>query len=170
MAPKISDPYTFLRNLVARKGKSELEGVSLTAVNVSAFADVDYGYEVSEEKIEREIESIFRRDKNDWNELLVDTRLSDWEIVFPIAFHHRGEPITVFFIVEGTEMSCMVSIPKLIVDEFASEVTVFQSLLKEVSRFAGKTATTIKFSIGVVTVPWNDLVEGGDVREVEIEY
>ena len=80
MAPKISDPYTFLRNLVARKGKSELEGVSLTAVNVSAFADVDYGYDVSADKIEREIESIFRRDKIDWNELLVDTRLSDWEI------------------------------------------------------------------------------------------
>jgi hypothetical protein len=170
MAPKITDPDTFLRNLVAKKGKSELEGVTLTSVNVLANAQEDYQYGISEWEIDREVDGIFRRDEEDWNRLLVETRLNDDEIVFPIAFHYKNEPVTIFFIVEGIEMTCMVCIPKLITDEFAIEATVFQAVLKNVARFAGKTAMSIKFCIGSVTVPWNELVDRGEVQEVDVGF
>jgi len=55
MAPKFTDPNTFLTNLVSKKGKSELYGVYLTGVNVVADSQEDYGYSVSGEDVERDI-------------------------------------------------------------------------------------------------------------------
>jgi len=138
MAPKITDPNTFLTNLIAKKGRSDLYGVYLTGVNILADATEDYGYGVPKENIERDITNIFARDETDWNRLLVETRLNTSEIIFPISFHRGVEPVTVYFAVEGNEMSCMVFIPTLVVNEFVTEITFFQHLLTEVAHFAGK--------------------------------
>ena len=170
MAPKFTDPNTFLTNLVSKKGKSELFGVYLTGVNVVADSKEDYGYGVSEGKIQRDITSLFARDENDWNRLLVETRLNTAELIFPISFHRGVELVTVYFVVEGNEMSCMVFIPALIVSEFATEVAFFQSLLKEVANFAGKLHTSIRFTFGAVSMPWYDLVEQGAAQEVDVGF
>ena len=170
MAPKITDPNSFLTSLVSKRGKSELFGVYLTGVNVLADANENYGYEVSVPDIERDIRNLFARDENDWNRLLVETRTNTDELIFPISFHRGVEPVTVYFAVEGTEMSCMVFIPTLVVSEFVTEVTFFQVLLKEVAQFAGKTATSIRFVIGAVSMEWDDLVEQGCAREVDVGF
>jgi hypothetical protein len=167
---KITDPVSFLRNLVAKKGKSELDGVYLTSVHVVADATENYGYVMAYDQLDRVVSLIFRRDENDWNRLLVDSRLHESEIVHPIAFHHNGEPVTIFFIAEGHEMSCMVCLPKLLIDEFPQEVLIFQQLLKEVSSFAGKTATIVKFALGAVWVSWDELVERGEAQEVDVGF
>lgn len=170
MAQKITDPYLFLKNLVSKKGKSDLFGVYLSAVNIVADAKEDYGHGPSRDQCAKEIESIFRKDENDWNRLLVDTRLDNIEVVHPIAFYYRGEPVNVFFIIEDHEMSCMVCIPRLVVDEFAAEIAIFQQLLSDVASFAGKTATTIKFCIGVAAISWEDLAEEGYAEEVTVGF
>lgn len=170
MAPKLSDPNSFLVNLIAKKGKSDLFGVYLTGVNVLADAREDYGYEVSWQSIERDLQSVFAREETDWNRLLVSTRRGNEEIIYPISFIRGREPNTVYFAVEGHEMSAMVFIPTLLVDEFVTEVTFFQLLLREVAAFAGKTSTSIRFTIGAVSMEWEDMVERGHAREVDVGF
>ena len=170
MSPKITDPNSFLNNLVSKKGRSDLFGVYLTGVNVLADATEEYGYDVSKEGIERDITNMFARDENDWNRLLVETRKNNDEIVHPISFIRGREPNTVYFVVEGHEMSAFVFIPTLVVGEFATEVTFYQHLLREVAKFAGKTCTSVRFTIGAVSMEWDDMVDGGHAREVDIGY
>jgi hypothetical protein len=167
---KIADPVTFLRNLVAKKGKSDLFGVYLTSVNVIADSHTDYSYDVSTDEINKCVKNLLTGETADWNKLLVDTRLEESEIVHPIAFHHCAEPVTVFFITEGHEMSCSVAIPKLTVEEFFFDVVFFQTLLQKVSQFAGKVATTVRFHIGVASLDWNELVERGEAQEVTVGF
>jgi hypothetical protein len=64
----------------------------------------------------------------------------------------------------------MVFIPTLVVEEFVTEVTFFQSLLKKVAHFAGKTNTSIRFTIGAASMQWDDLVEQGHAREVDVGF
>jgi hypothetical protein len=142
----------------------------LTGVNVAANATEHYDYDVPLEKIEKEIENLFLKDANDWNALLVETRQETEEIVFPISFIRGREPNTVYFIVEGHEMSAMVFIPTLVVEEFVTEVTFYQHLLSRVASFAGKTPTSIRFTLGAVSMEWDDLVERGCAREVDIGF
>jgi hypothetical protein len=170
MAPKLTDPNSFLTSLVTKRGRSDLYGVYLTGVNIVANATEDYGYNVPPDLIERELKSVLAQEANDWNALLVETRRHEDEIVFPISFLRGREPNTVYFVVEGHEMSAMVFIPTVVVDEFVSEVTFFQRLLQEVSDFAGKTPTTLRFTIGSVSMAWDDLVERGCAREVDIGF
>ena len=170
MAPRIIDPANFLTSLITKKGRSDRYGVYLTGVNVTAHATENYDYEVSLEKTERDVQNIFAQDPNDWNALLVETRRETEEIVFPISFIRGREPNTVYFLVEGNEMSAMVFIPTIVVEEFVTEVTFFQHLLCEVAQFAGKTATTIRFTLGVVSMEWDELVERGCAREVDVGF
>jgi hypothetical protein len=170
MPPKLSDPNSFLTSLVTKKGRSDRFGVYLTGVNVVASATENYDYDVPLEQVEREVERIFAQDSNDWNALLVETRRETEEIVFPISFIRGREPNTVYFLVEGHEMSAMVFIPTLVVEEFVTEVTFYQHLLREVARFGGKTPTTVRFTLGAVSMEWGDLVERGCAREVDVGF
>jgi hypothetical protein len=170
MAPKLTDPNSFLTSLLTKKGKSDLYGVYLTGVNVVASATEDFGYEVSLEKIEKDVQNLFAQDANDWNALLVEVRREAEEVVFPISFIRGREPNTVYFVVEGHEMSAMVFIPTLVVEEFVTEVTFFTELLRQVARFAGKTPTHCRFTIGSASMEWDDLVERGCAREVDIGF
>jgi len=167
---KLTDPASFLSSLVSKKGKSELLGVYLTGVNVLADSQQDYDYPVCLNRIESEVYQTLRREENDWNHLLVETRRNIDEIVYPISFLRGREPNTVYFIVEGHEMSAMVFIPTLVVEEFVVEVTFFQYLLREVARFAGKVSGSIRFTIGAASMPWEDLVERGAVKEVDVGF
>jgi hypothetical protein len=170
MAPKLTDPNSFLTSLVSKRGRSDLYGVYLTGVNILASATENYEYEVPLETIERDIKNLFAQDENDWNHLLVQTRRNKDEIVHPISFLRGREPNTVYFVTEGTEMSAMVFIPTLVVDEFVTEVTFYQQLAQEVAHFAGKVPTSIRFTIGAVSMDWDDLVEQGAAREVDIGF
>ena len=170
MAPKITDPNTFLSNLVYRRGKSDLYGVYLTGVNVLAYATEDYNYPVSLESIEREVKNTFLQDVDVWNRVKVATREHLEEIVFPISYIRGREPITVYFVVEGNDMGAMVFIPTLVVSEFVTEITFYQEMLKSIAKFAGKTPTTIKFTLGVASAEWDEMVDQGHAREVDMGF
>lgn len=168
MSPKLTDPNSFLQNLVFRKGKSDLFGTYLTGVNILASAEEDYGYGIPFDVIDQEVQNTFVKDRSDWNNLLVQTRMERHEFLFPISFVRFGEPYTVYFVVEGENISSMVFIPSLTVSEFKREVVFFQALLKEIALFAGKTPTTLRFTLGAVSISWDDLVETGHARAVDI--
>jgi hypothetical protein len=170
MAAKITDPNSFLTGLVSKRGKSDLFGVYLTGVNVIADALEDYGYEVSTEIAENELKNLIAREEKDWNRLLVETRTDTEQVIFPISFHRNLEPYTVYFASEDHEMSCMVFIPTLLVEEFVTEVTFFQHLLRFVARFAGKNPSTIRFTIGSVSMEWEEMVSQGHAKEVEVGW
>jgi len=170
MAPKINDPLSFLTNLLTNKGRSDLYGIYLTGVNVLAECETDYGYEVSHSKVETDVEHLLRQDEDDWNRLLVQVRRDRDQIVFPIVFLRNLEPVTAYFIVEGNEISLSVSIPTLVLTEFVTEVTFFQHLLSTVALFAGKNSSTVRFTLGAVSMQWDELVERGCAREVDIGY
>ena len=170
MAAKITDPNSFLTGLVSKRGKSDLFGVYLTGVNVIADALEDYGYEVSTEIVENELKNLIAREEKDWNRLLVETRTDTEQVIFPISFHRNLEPYTVYFASEDHEMSCMVFIPTLLVEEFVTEVTFFQHLLRFVARFAGKNPSTIRFTIGSVSMEWEEMVSQGHAKEVEVGW
>ncbi len=170
MPPKITDPANFLTSLVTKKGRSDRYGIYLTGVNILANATENYDYDVPLDQIEREVERVFSQDPHDWNALLVETRREIEEIVFPISFIRGREPNTIYFIVEGSEMSAFVFIPTLVVDEFVTEVTFYQHLVKEVATFAGKVPTGIRFTLGAVSMDWDNLVERGGAREVDIGF
>jgi len=170
MAPKLTNPANFLTNLVSRKGRSDLFGVYLTGVNILADATENYDYDVPLESIERDVERTLLQDSDDWNRLRVETRLSTDEIIFPISFIRGREPNTIYFVVEGREMSAMVFIPTLVVSEFVTEVTFYQHLLREIAQFAGKTPTTVRFTLGVASMEWDEMVGQGHAREVDIGF
>jgi hypothetical protein len=170
MAPKITDPATFLTSLLTKKGKSDLYGVYLTGVNILASATDDYNYLENSTDISRDVQLVFAQDEADWNHLLVETRRNNEEIIFPISFIRGREPNTVYFIVEGNDMSAMVFIPTLVVEEFVTEVTFYQELVRQVAAFAGKVPTSIRFTLGAVSMDWDNLVEQGAAREVDIGF
>jgi len=170
MAKSITDPLSFLTNLLTNKGRSDLYGIYLTSVTVLAECEAEYNYDVSESNINFEVESLLRQDEDDWNRLLVQVRRDQNQIVFPIAFLRNREPVTTYLIVEGNEISLSVSIPTLVLTEFVTEVTFYQHLLKEVALFAGKTPTSIRFTIGAVSMEWDEVVERGCAREVDVGF
>ena len=170
MAQKITDPLSFLTNLLTNKGRSDLYGIYLTSVTVLAECGADYNYDVSESNINFEVESLLRQDEDDWNRLLVQVRRDQNQIVFPIAFLRSREPVTTYLIVEGNEISLSVFIPTLVLNEFVTEVTFYQHLLREVALFAGKTPTSIRFTIGAVSMEWDEVVERGCAREVDVGF
>ena len=167
---KLTDPYSFLTNLLANKGKSDLYGIYLTGVNILAEANQDYGYDVSPSLVSSEVFQLLSRESVEWNELLVATRIGVHETVYPICFLRQREPITAYFLTEGIEMSAMVFIPTLTISEFVTEVTFYQHLLKEVALFAGKIPTSIRFTIGAVSMEWDEVVERGCAREVDVGF
>lgn len=170
MAQKITDPASFLRNLVARRGHSDLEGVYLTGVKVSADACTDYGYSTYNDRVSSEVTTLLSREENKWNKLLVSTRWYGNELCHSIAFQRGGEIVTVFFITEDHDMSCMVFIPKLEVSEFPGEVSFHQELFRKVASFAGKTPNSLQFTIGAASIAWADMVDQGDAREVDVGF
>jgi hypothetical protein len=170
MAPKITDPVSFLKNLVSRKGRSDMEGVYLCGATVLADALEDYGYTVDTVKVENEVTNLLARGEKEWNSLLVSIRLYDNELVHPITFVRNGEEVMVHFITEDHDISCLVFIPKLEVGSFESEVTFFLGLLRFTAQFAGKTPTTARFTIGAACTGWDDMVEEGYAKEHDIAF
>lgn len=160
----------FLRNLVARRGHSGLDGVYLTGVKVSADPCTDYGYDFDPEKLEYAITSFISREKEACYSLLVDTRLYDRDLVHTLCFKRNGHQVTVYFITEDHDISAMVFIPALEVNDFTEELVFYQHLLEFVAKFAGKNPNTLQFTIGAATIDWSDMVDQGDAREVDVSY
>lgn len=170
MTQKYTDPQTFLKNLVVKKGKSDLLGVYLTGVTVVASTETDYGYDFNPEWVAKNVETLQKKEEAGWNRLLVEVRKKNDDIVHTLTFSRVGEPVTMYFIVEGNDMSAMVFIPTLLVTEFVSEIAFYSQLLSEVANFAGKTTTSVKFTLGAALMDWDDLVEQGCAREVDLGF
>ena len=171
MAQKITDPATFLRNLVVRKGTSDRLGVYLTSVNVVADAQTEYDYEVKPENVKFELRMLTKGTyEQAWNSFVVNALEEEEEIVHSLTFPYLVESVTLFLLTEGNELSCSVFLPKAEVSEFPFDVIFFQALLKKLAKLTSKYATNIRFHVGLATIAWDDMVEQGHAQEVEIPH
>lgn len=169
MAQKITDPVTFLRNLVVRKGTSDRLGVYLTSVNVVADAQTEYDYDVNSGHVQLELKRLTKGNyEQEWNSLVINSLEEEEEIVHSLTFPYLGESVTLFFLTEGNELSCSVFLPKTEVCEFPFDVVFFQILLSKLAKLTSKYATNIRFHVGLATIAWDDMVEQGHAQEVEI--
>lgn len=165
---KISDPHTFLKNLLVKKGKSDLEGVVLTAVCISADALTEYEYEISQEIVEKDINTFLDKERVKWDRFLVNIRTNPHELIYPITIQRQFDEVTIFFLTTLYDISCLVFVPVVLLDEFEYEVAFFQKILKEVAGFASRTPDSIKFTIGMAMTSWDEMVELGHAEEIEI--
>lgn len=170
MTVKITDPVSFLKNQVSRRGRSDVDGVYSTGVSVLADALTDYSYGADRGKAIGEVNNMIARQETEWNQILVSTRAYDKDLVHTLTVKRSGENVTICFLTEDHDISCLVFIPKLEVSEFASEVTYYQELLKFVADFAGKNPLTVRFTIGAALIGWEDMVEHGLAKEVEVGW
>jgi hypothetical protein len=170
MTQKLIDPCSFLRNLVTKKGKSDLYGVYLPNVTITAEASEDYGYTRDKVVAEKLVRQFQEREESAWNRLLVETRMNKVDVVHPLAFTRGQEPVTIYFILEGNELSAMVFIPTVVVDEFPCEVEFYQLLLRQVASFSEKNAGSLRFTIGAASIGWDDLVTAGRAQEVDVGF
>lgn len=170
MSVKLTDPLTFLENLLSRKGRSDLYGIYLSGVSIIASPTENYDYDFSEDAFLSEVDNTFKSDAAEWNQVLIDILRQREEIVHPISFLRNREPNTVYFIVENNTISAMVFIPTTTLDCFASEVTFYQVLLKEICRFTKKTPGTLRFTLGSVSMDWEETVQRGYAEEVDVGF
>lgn len=163
---KHTDPSSYLRHSVSKRGKSSQDGVYLTHIVVTANADDVLCYE-SSTKSQTQAQSDYYASTPEWNQLLVNLRRDPNEMVHSMV--HRGEHL-LEFISEGNDLSLVVVIPYIQVRDFEKEVSYYASLLRLVSSFAGKLPTQIRFSIGVACISWEEMVESGDAQEIDVGY
>lgn len=169
MALKIGDPVLFLQNLVIKKGRSDVEGVYLTNVTVVADATEDYNYEYNTAQVDRDLEVMWAQ-QQEWHTMLYKIKKYDkvcQNITFPYGYEDQAT--VMFFNVEG-DLSLHVFIPEVDASDFVYDVTYFTSLLRDMSRFTGKTYSTVKFTIGYCLLHWDDMVKRGEAREMDVAF
>jgi hypothetical protein len=71
---------------------------------------------------------------------------------------------------EDNDLSLTVTVPYLDVSQFAPDVLFYRGLLKRVSQFAGKTPVGLRFSIGIASLDWDDVVGLGEARKVDVSF
>lgn len=166
----MTDPATYLSNLVSKKGKSDLVGCYLTQVLVSADANEDYCYDVGQRICIDSVTKTSGAEASAWNHFLVQCRLEDNSLSQSFVID-LDESVAIFQVItEGNDISALVHMSKVDVDEFPLWVMLFQELLQFVAHFAGKFPTTVRFSIGLALMSWDDMVERGDALERDVAF
>lgn len=177
MSNSANDPVLYLKSLVSKKGKSFSNGVYYTNPSVSVDANWDCpSYVIEQTRINRLVQDFFlgffdgEEDeswRNLWNSVLVSLRLSDEEVDIHsiVAKDHLLE-----FISEDNDLTLKITVPHLDVPQFASEVLFYLGVLKRVAQFACKTPIGLRFSIGIASLDWDDVVGLGGARKVDVSF
>jgi hypothetical protein len=159
MTKKVNDPVSYLRGLVSGRGKSSSEGVYYVHPVVIAEVDEDYGYDVDRDPAWYAHDA-FSYSSDDFNKTLVQLRKGSG--VFASTLSDCGDFIE--FISEDHDLTMCVTIPSTNLEDFTYKVVYYQTLLKKVATFAGRTPTNIRFSIGIATMSWEELVDSGNAK------
>lgn len=184
MTKKPTEPVSYLRNLVHKRGKSVAEGVYFPypVVTFSASdyvgdaaplgwpsaAETDKGNpeEFAVKCFNNEVEDF--ANSNDWNEILVRLRKeTDWCIEAIVA---GGGGDLLEFMVDYHDLSLRVISPVLSTEDFEFNARFHKKLLKKVAAFAGKNPSTIRFAAGMAFSPWDEVVDYGEARAVDVSY
>jgi hypothetical protein len=183
MSKKPTDPVTYLRSLVHKKGKSVKDGVYFPYPTVTFSVSDDIGSgelatwlkgrptDMSPEDyaircFNGEEDAFASRD--DWNEVLVRLRKeSNWCVE---ALVTGGGENLLEFMVDYHDISLRVVSTMLFTEDFEFTAKFHKQLLIKVAAFAGKTPTTVRFSAGSAFSPWDEMVDYGEARAVDVGY
>lgn len=175
MTKKQTDPVTYLKNTVSKRGKSSPDGVYYLHPTVTVSPDEDYEYSnwgVNKDPVSNAWCSFHNKcnfiDADNWNEVLVQLRKGEGEFLVPVILDDGSNLLE--FIVEDRDILLTVVVPVLQCEDFEYLVVFYQSLLKHVAKFAGKNPISIRFSIGMATMAWEDLVNSGEAVEMDMHY
>lgn len=169
MAQTYRDPVTYLNEAVTRRGKSGPDGVYLQNVTVVAEASSDFNLKLSYGVPVSPVIPPSCVSHEEWYELLVNLR---WDLR---SLSHRlnldeGAGSIFQFLPEGNSLSMNVFVPQVDTSDFPYILQMAQDTLICASDFTSKVAGNIRFSIGVVTKSWGDMVEEGDVEERDLNF
>lgn len=180
MAKPKTDPSSYLRSTVSKKGKSIRDGVYYPYPSVVFSASENFGYDWSNSEwlsgqnpvdcakncFNSNFEGFAPRE--DWNEVLVRLRKErDWCIESLVVF--EGEHI-LEFLVEDHDISLRVIIPTLRTEDIDVLVIFYQSLLKEVANFSSKMPTNVRLSAGVALSSWEEMVGWGEAQVIDVGF
>jgi len=162
----LSDPSSYLHNLVAKNGRSDINGVVLREISVGATQE-DYGYVVDYQTVRDRVHQDLEFDRCIWDPVLVNLRRkSHSEVVIGLG----TIPEMRQFMIDGIDLSMIATLPEINVADFEDIVVHSQVLLRAVAEFAGLVPTTVRFNIGCATLDWDDLVTQGHAYEVEVGF
>jgi hypothetical protein len=163
---KLTDPALHLRNLVAKEGRSDTEGVVMREVSVVATQE-DYGYAIDYQDVRDRVHQDLEFDRAIWDPVLVNLRRkSHSEVVIGLG----TIPEMRQFMIDGIDLSMIITLPEINVSDFEDVVVHSQVLIKTVAEFAGLVPTTVRFNIGHATLDWDDVVAQGYAHEVEVGF
>jgi hypothetical protein len=127
----------------------------------------DYEYVLDYERIEERVLQDLEFDRDTWDPILVNLRRkSHSEVVIGLG----TIPEMRQFMIDGIDLSMIVTLPEVNVADFADIVVHSQVLLRAVAEFAGLVPTTVRFNIGHATLDWDDVVAQGYAHEVEVGF
>lgn len=178
MSKHLNDPVQHLKNLVSKKGKSYKDGVYYIGPSLT----VDTSWDLSEyltEYPESDLlaESFFNGEYlealtdeewvDDWNWVLVQTRkhTDGVDISSIVARDHLLE-----FISEDNDLTLKVTVPRMEVTSFPSEMVFYLGVLNRVASFSCKSPSNLRFSIGVASMDWDDVVVSGGARKMDVSF
>lgn len=174
MSKSLSDSVLYLKNLVSKKGKSFKGGVYYINPSISIDVEGDFTpYALEQDQANDSVTDFLNGYGHDsqwlncWNSLLVNLRCStaDVDIYSIVAREHLLE-----FISEDTDLTLKVTVPQQDIAQFPPEVLFYRGLLRRVARFAGKTPVGLRFSIGIASLDWDDVVGLGEARKVDVSF
>jgi len=160
------DPVSSLQNIVAKNGRSDVEGVVLREISVGATQE-DYGYVVDYQTVRDRVHQDLEFDRSVWDPILVNLRRKSHS---EVVVGNGTIPEMRQFMIDGIDLSMIATLPEINVADFPEIVVHSQVLLRAVAEFAGLVPTTIRFNIGCATLDWDDLVTSGHAYEVEVGF
>ena len=166
MTKTLSDPASHLQNLVARKGRSDTKGVVMREISVMADQE-NYGYVIDYERIEERVRQELEFDRDTWDPILVNLRRKSHS---EVIIGKGCIPEMRQFMIDGIDLSMIVTLPEINVADFEDIVVHSQVLLRAVAEFSGLVPTTVLFNLGHATLDWDDVVAQGYAHEVEVGF
>jgi hypothetical protein len=163
MTKQYKDPYLYLYDSVVQRGKTGYHGVYLTNVTVVVDPAEELDYNVNEPVLSM-VATPRYLDEVEWLRLLVALRSQPNTVSQSISYSSGSFQ----FIQEGMQIALNVFVPEISVTVFKYEVLRAIGLLNVVSEFTGKRASSVRFNIGLAEISWADLVDSGEVEEIEI--
>lgn len=168
MAQTYRDPITYLNEAVTRRGKSGPDGVYLQNVTVVAEASSDFNLNLSYGVPVSPVMPPSYCKVEDWNQLLVNLRWDLRSLSHTLNIPEDG--LILQFLPEGNILGMNVFVPQVNTSDFPYTLQMAQDTLVCAADFTSKVAGNIRFSIGIATKSWGDMVEEGDVEERDLNF
>jgi hypothetical protein len=138
----------------------------MRGISVAATQE-DYGYAIDYQDVRDRVHQDLEFDRAVWDPVLVNLRRKSHS---EVAIGLGTIPEMRHFMIDGIDLSMIITLPEINVSDFEDIVVHSQVLLRAVAEFAGLVPTTVLFNIGHATLDWDDMISQGYAHEVEVGF